>query len=303
MRKIIVLFFFLILNQTFFSQQHNYIFRSDSKIHYQTFGKGKPILIINGGPGMSSEGFVQLATELSKNNQTILYDQRGTGLSTINKINKSTITMDLMVEDIEVLREHLQLESWIIMGHSFGGMLAYYYASKFPKRVEAMIQSSSGGMNLAFLSTLNTRERLSQPQQDSLLHYENKILNGDNSYQTRLKRGLFLAPAYLYNKKYVPTIAARLTQGNSQINNLVWEDLQKMPFNVTKEMASYKNPVILLHGANDIVPIEIAKNAKIILSNSLLIIFEESGHYGWLEEKEKFFSETGQFLKSINNKN
>ncbi len=33
----------------------------ESKIHYQIFGDGVPVLILNGGPGMSSEGFIPLA--------------------------------------------------------------------------------------------------------------------------------------------------------------------------------------------------------------------------------------------------
>jgi proline iminopeptidase len=87
------------------------------------------VLIINGGPGMNSDGFVGVAQKLSKNNRTIIYDQRGTGRSTLTKTDTSTITMKLMAADIEALRKQLNIKSWIILGHSFGGMLASYYAS------------------------------------------------------------------------------------------------------------------------------------------------------------------------------
>lgn len=58
-------------------------------------------MIINGGPGMNSTGFVDLAKRLSKSNQVIIYDQRGNGKSTLVLINKSTVTMDLMIKDLE----------------------------------------------------------------------------------------------------------------------------------------------------------------------------------------------------------
>ena len=77
-------------------------------LHYKVYGKGTPLVIINGGPGMNSKGFESLAIELSKNYRVIIYDQRGTGNSVLPKLDGSTINMQLMVEDIESLRRHLK---------------------------------------------------------------------------------------------------------------------------------------------------------------------------------------------------
>ncbi len=299
MKRIIL--FVIVMFQSFlsFSQEDKFIELSDSKIHYQTFGEGNPILILNGGPGMSSEGFVPLAKALSKKHKTIIYDQRGTGLSKLEKIDKSTITMDLMVEDIETLRRQLNIENWVVMGHSFGGMLAYYYASKYPERVKAMIQSSSGGMDLGLLNSLNLNSRLSQTARDSLNFYNAKIAQGDTSYPTLLKRGNFLAPAYLYDKKFAPVIAERLTQGNRAINNLVWSNLREINFDVKKQMKNFKNPVLILHGVDDIVDRKVAVSANNILPNSKLVILHNSSHYGWLEQPEQYFGEIARFLATI----
>ncbi|MDZ7681598.1 MAG: alpha/beta fold hydrolase [Fodinibius sp.] len=76
--------------------------------------------------------------------------------------------MDLMIHDIEVLRTHLGIDQWNIMGHSFGGMMAYYYASKHPETIIGMIQSSSGAMDLRLLSTLDITESFTDMQRDSL---------------------------------------------------------------------------------------------------------------------------------------
>ncbi len=299
MKRGILLIILVFQNFLNYSQESKFIELPGSKIHYQTFGQGNPILILNGGPGMSSEGFIPLAKELSKNHQTILYDQRGTGQSKLEKIDSSTLTMDLMVEDIETLRKHLKIENWVVMGHSFGGMLAYYYASKYPERVKGMIQSSSGGMDLSLLSSLNLTNRLSRKERDSLNFYDQKIAGGDTTYQTRLKRGQFLAPAYLYNKKYAPIIAERLTQGNNQLNNLVWANLRAIPFDVKDKMKTFEKPVLILHGSDDIVNRDVAKTAHKILPNSKLVILENSSHYGWLEQKEKYFSEIENFLRTL----
>jgi len=299
MKRSFLLIILVFQNFLIYAQEEKFIELPDSSIHYRTFGNGSPLLILNGGPGMSSEGFVPLAEELSKKHQTIIYDQRGTGLSQLRNINNATITMDLMVEDIETLRKHLKIENWIVMGHSFGGMLAYYYTAKYPHRVRAMIQSSSGGMDLGLLSSLNITERLSRDERDSLTFYNQKIASGDTTYQTRLKRGKFLAPAYLYNKKYIPIIAERLTQGNTQINNLVWANLRTIQFDVKNAMKSYDKPVLILHGAEDIVNRNVAMTANKTLPNSKLVILEKSSHYGWLEQKEIYFNEIEYFLKTL----
>lgn len=98
------------------AQNEGLINSNGSKLHYRIYGKGIPILVINGGPGMNSDRFASLALQLSKNYQVILYDQRGTGKSIIENPNASNITISLMIEDIENLRKYLKIDSWIILG-------------------------------------------------------------------------------------------------------------------------------------------------------------------------------------------
>ena len=59
-----------------FCQEHGLIKTTDGVLHYQTFGRGEPLLIINGGPGLDCEGFIPLAELLSDKYMTILFDQR-----------------------------------------------------------------------------------------------------------------------------------------------------------------------------------------------------------------------------------
>src|SRR5689334_15294126 len=102
--KFVSVITFVLLSVTVsFAQQEGFAETVQAKIYYRTFGSGIPVLIINGGPGLNSDGFAGLATLLSTNCQAIIYDQRGTGKSTLKSINSSTMTMDLMVDDIENL--------------------------------------------------------------------------------------------------------------------------------------------------------------------------------------------------------
>lgn len=160
-----------IIHHVSLAQKSGYTTAIDSTpIYYKEFGKGKPLLIINGGPGMNSEGFGELAEKLAESNRAIIYDQRGTGHSKLKILDSTTITIDLMVADIESLRQYLNIESWSVLGHYFGGILASYYATKYSQRIEKLILSSSGGIDLALLNYVgaNLNSKLSKVEADSL---------------------------------------------------------------------------------------------------------------------------------------
>ncbi|MDR5589898.1 alpha/beta hydrolase [Christiangramia sp. SM2212] len=297
MFKRYILSLFLFFPVLIFSQQKTVINTDSGKIAYQKFGKGYPLLIINGGPGMNSNGFAPLAKMLSEENTTIIYDQRGTGMSEVKGLKASATTIDLMVEDIELLRKELDYDQWIVLGHSFGGMLAYAYAVEHPERVKAMIQSHSGGMSLRNVSRFDLGKRLTEEENDSLAHYS--IMSQSSPGNTRLlrKRAEFLAKAYLVGKEHEDAITNRLLQVNREINGDVWRNMRANNFDLVSQMKNFKKPVLIMHGDRDPVPIDIAQFAKRTIPNSELVIMENCGHYGWLDTPEIYLTEVKQFLK------
>jgi proline iminopeptidase len=299
MKKVLLIFTFLI---TFMSlaQTENIINAGSSNLHYKTFGTGKPILIINGGPGMNSDGFAFIAEELSKMNyQTIIYDQRGTGKSTLENPDNKNVTMDLMVNDIEILRKYLKIDKWTILGHSFGGIMETYYATKHPETIDKLIFSSSGGVNMKFLIYLQKRlnNNLTKTEKDSLSIYQQKFNSGDNSTETIKLRAKYLSNAYVYDKSNAPIIAKRLTQINFKINSLVIENLNKINFDCTNSFKNFKQPVLVLQGKNDIISIETAEEIANAFPNSKLVLLENCAHYGWLDSKEIYLKTIEDFLK------
>ena len=291
---LVILFVYL---QTY-AQKDGFAQSDGVKIYYRTFGTGTPILIINGGPGLNSDGFVDLAKTLSAQNQTIVYDQRGTGKSVMQKIDASSITMELMIDDMENLRKQLKIERWIILGHSFGGMLASYYATIHPDRIISMILSSSGGIDLDLLSYVskNINARLTPQQQDSASYWSQKINNGDTSYFARWQRAKVLANAYVYNKKYALPIAERLTQSDLRVNNLIWQNMQKIKFNCAPKLSTFTKPVLIIQGKQDVIEERTSQKANKILKNSKLVILDHCVHYGWLDNRDMYLSEVEKFI-------
>ena len=292
---------FLLTPGLAWAQQPGVAYNQDVPIYYETFGSGSPILIINGGPGMNSKGFRQIGALLAINNQTIIYDQRGTGNSTLTEISQNTITMELMAKDIEALRNHLGFESWVVFGHSFGGIMASYYASKFPQVIDGLILSASGGLDLDLLSYVgqNITNRLTQKQRSDLSYWTSKLSAGDTTYNAKLQRGMALAPAYVQDTAHVPVIAGRLTQGNWDINGLVFQDLQRIQYDCSEKLRSFSKPVLIIQGKQDIIEERTALRAHAVFQNSQLILLDSCGHYGWLDQKEAYLSAVYGFLEQF----
>ena len=65
---------------------------------------------------------------LAQDHKLIFYDQRGNGRSEMETIDSTTFTVELLVDDLEALRREFQIPELNIIGHSWGGLLAMYYA-------------------------------------------------------------------------------------------------------------------------------------------------------------------------------
>lgn len=247
---------------------------------------------------MNSNGFEALAKKLGEHNLTIIYDQRATGKSKLEKPSEKNISMDLMVDDIEQLRQKLGFDSWIVLGHSFGGMLASYYTSLHPEKVEKLILSSSGGIDLELLNHRDlVQKNLDKTYRDSLAYWDKKIRKGDTTYVTKLGRARALAPAYVVNPKFYAMLAKRLSQSDRALNTLVWLDMNRMHFDCSEKLKTFTKPVLILQGKRDIIPAELAERAHKVLQNSRVVLMENCSHYGWLDAENVYFSEIGNFLK------
>ena len=279
-------------------RQSGMVMTADSTaIFYRTFGAGQPLLIINGGPGMNSDGFQGLATSLSKNLKTIIFDQRGTGKSVLKRVDSTTITMALMISDIESLRKQLGLKSWSVLGHSFGGMVASAYATVHPGVIDKIVLSASGGIDLGLLdyfrASLNSK--LTAAELDTIEYWAARMEGVEGQY-ARLQRAKVLAHAYVLDTTYYPVIAERLTQINPEVNQLMWDNLYRIHFDCRKYLRDVDIPVLIIQGKQDIVRPQTAEDANKAFRNSRIVYMDHCIHYGWLDNPEVYFKEVIGFL-------
>ena len=281
---------------------YQYLDIDQGRLAYRVFGAGRPLIVINGGPGRSSQTFVPLAEKLSeKNLKVILFDQRGTGQSTLKVVDSSTITMSHMVRDLESLRTHLHLPKLSILGHSFGGMYAMSYAAQYPNKVEALILSASGGIDLSWqqYTRNNMLVRLSEDAKERYQHWTSDEQIARDPLTAALESLRVLLPAYVYDQKFVPEIEQALINLEyyfPEVNRLVWDDLKKSNYSLEKSFRKFKAPTLILAGRQDFlgeaVPLRIQAN----IAGSKLEFLDKCSHYPWLDQPKSYFSFIDAFL-------
>ena len=107
------------------------------ELYVKEMGAGPPVVVLHGGPGAHHDylipGFDRLAHEF----HLYFYDQRGGGRSSVRRPGQ--VSWRDHVADLEALRQEWGLERLVIVGYSWGGLLALLYAAEHPDRVSCLV--------------------------------------------------------------------------------------------------------------------------------------------------------------------
>ena len=115
-----------------------------NEIYWEECGNpdGKPVVFLHGGPGAGSSADHRRLFD-SMAYRIILFDQRNCGRSIPSASDHATDlsanTTWNLVADLELLRDHLGVESWQVFGGSWGAALALAYAETHPERVTELV--------------------------------------------------------------------------------------------------------------------------------------------------------------------
>lgn len=113
-------------------------------VYWETCGspRGKPAVVLHGGPGSGCSSWFRGLFD-PRAYRLVLFDQRNCGRSTPHASDPATglaaNTTAHLVADIELLRRHLDVDRWLVLGGSWGSTLALAYAEAHPARVTEMV--------------------------------------------------------------------------------------------------------------------------------------------------------------------
>ena len=121
-----------------------FVDREGARIHWDSLGKGEPIVLIM-GLGCSSALWFRVAPQLAKKHRVILIDNRGSGQTQVQHYVVHRVTH--MAGDVAAVLDAAGERSAHVVGFSMGGMIAQQLALDHPKRVRslALLGTHSGG--------------------------------------------------------------------------------------------------------------------------------------------------------------
>ena len=123
-----------------------YVNVGDTKIYYEVYGTGEPLLVLHGGGVGSTYEMGRFIDELSKSYMVIAPSTRGQGKS---GIGTKPITYEQKAKDIMSVVNKVTKKPMIILGFSDGAFTAYKIASMYPKRVKKIVAIGAGELDPA----------------------------------------------------------------------------------------------------------------------------------------------------------
>lgn len=266
-------------------------------LYYDVVGKGAPVVLLSGGPGFSPEYLRPIAEKLSGSGHSfILLNQRGTGKSVIPVYDANALSFKNLVGDLESLRQELKQDKLVILGHSFGGILAMTYAREHPDRVAALVFVDSGGPTLRAMATFNTNleARFSDEEKAKIKEWSDPARLKEQHKQAVLELTRAKTAAYFADRSKAHLLRDTLNESSFH-DGVFWSILpQMMTLDLRSGLDKVKAPVLVIHGKQD--PLESGDEVHETFPGSKYVVIENAGHFPWLEQPEAFYKPLGEFL-------
>jgi proline iminopeptidase len=254
------------------------------------------IVFLHGGPGYNSYSFQDIAGEYLDQYRVIYLDQRGCGRSSEPAPEAMNYTIDALVNDLEAVREFLEIDSWTPLGHGFGALLALEYARRFAHHTDKVI-AVNPWIHYPELSQvlLESAARLS----------EHSLTEIPEKPEDRIEKAFSMLNASdLISRLHFPNPQSRLRLEFSDAEStlLAGGTMQEMlvfnglwDFEYPNYLADISKLILVIAGVQDVTSYPSQSDWLVDLAGADLIELE-TGHYPWLEQPDEFAAAIQNFI-------
>jgi proline iminopeptidase len=272
--------------------------RDGTDLAYHEFGAGIPVICLPGGP-MQDSAYLGELGGLSAHRQLIMVDCRGTGQSATPQ-DATSYRCDRLVDDVEALREHLELDRLDLLAHCAGANLAALYAARFPERVGKLALITPSTMAVGIAATGQSRREIALLRKDepwfaaAFAALEAIVAShaDDNSWKA--------IDPFFYGRWDAAAQAHQAAQNghrNEEAAAAFGAEGAYDPDATRAALAAFSAPVLLLAGEVDLNTIpRVAAEFAELFPNAEFVVQSEAGHFPWLDDADRFVATTATFL-------
>jgi pimeloyl-ACP methyl ester carboxylesterase len=128
--------------------ESHFLDRNGHQLHYINEGQGEPVVMVHGNPSWCYY-FRNLVSALSANNQCIVPDHIGCGISDKPNDPDYDYTLNNRIDDLEALLDSLGItENITLVCHDWGGMIGTGFAARHPERIKRLVYLNTAAFHL-----------------------------------------------------------------------------------------------------------------------------------------------------------
>jgi pimeloyl-ACP methyl ester carboxylesterase len=210
------------------------------KIHYVTQGRGPLVVMIHGFPDYWYTWRAQMPA-LAKHFQVVAIDQRGYNKSDQPK-GVESYTVEKLVADVQAVADHFKQSRITVVGHDWGGLVAWSYAMKHPDKLDRLVI-----LNLPHPKGIE-RELARNPEQQKASAYARALQASGSELLLTPERLAFWVKEPEDRKKYVEALKRSSMEGMA---NYYRANYPREPYKEERVFPTVKCPVLLIHGLDD----------------------------------------------------
>lgn len=275
-----------------FKAEVKYAQVNDIKLAYYIRGQGDPLILINGYSATMSMWDPALIEELSKSNTLILFDNRGIGLSTDTRENKTTMAQ--MADDAAGLVKALGYKKTNVLGWSMGARVAQQFLIRHPDLVnKGILCAPNPGGKHQIKASKKIEEELNNPHLSVMENVALLFPNNDAGKQAAkdaLAREQAAKLAGVIPDDFVISKESKFRQ--TRARTMLW-DADNKNF---ADLKNIKVPVLVADGQYDIL--DVPKNSQIIANQIPFawLAYFDGGHAFLFQRHQKFAATINAFL-------
>jgi proline iminopeptidase len=280
------------------------------QLFYRVYGSGPDsTVVLAGGPGLPISYLDRDLAPLAHGRTLIFFDQRGAGKSQLI-YDPAQLTIQKQVEDLEAVRQHFGIGKLKIIGHSWGAMVAPFYAAAHPATTDRLVMVTPGPVETQY-DAMFEATRVSRTDPAVLQHQLELfglLASGQSPDPVATCEELFTIwfPAYFHDPANIanfrgkfcdePPAAANallfvLFAGRASLGQ-TW-DLRPL-------LATVQAPALVIHGTGDAIPFASTSAYADAMPNAELLVIQGAGHFPWLEQPVQTFTAINTFLRRGN---
>ena len=250
--------------------KHGYAQSGDVKIHYVTKGEGPLLVMIHGFPDYWYTWREQIPA-LSEHFQVVAMDQRGYNLSGKPE-GLAQYQMEELVQDVESVIKHFGKKKAIVVGHDWGGAVAWSFATAKPQMIDHLVI-----LNLPHFNGLQ-RELANNPEQRRASAYAREFQKRDAASRLTAEGLTFWIKDSEAKAKYLEAFKRSSFEG---MLNYYKANYPRPPYDETPEMPPVDCSVLMIHGLKDtaLLPGALNDTWKWVKRDLTLVTLPEAGHF------------------------